>query len=338
MAGANPEAKACVRCYRDIAAGELACPHCQALVHRLELERISRDATSLEQQADLAEATARWNQALSLLPPTSAQSNWIRNHVLHLELSLAEATAPKPESPVDKWIKKMGPLASLGMLLGKLKPILALLKFNFIFSFVAFIAFYWSSFGPKYGIGIAMLVLAHELGHYIDAKRRLLHVDLPIFLPGLGAFVKWKGEGVSADVRAGVSLAGPAFGAISAVVCAALWWTTKTPIWAALARTAAWFNAFNLIPVAILDGAGVFPVLGTAGRVTVVTVGLMLWQSTGLGVFALVAVAGAWYTLRVEGSKGQLQSVALTMGFVAALSVLATVMWMVPHLGRGALR
>jgi len=73
----------------------------------------------------------------------------------------------------------------------------------------AFVGVYWSLYGLKFGFGFAVQILVHELGHYIDIKRRGLPADLPVFLPGMGAFVRWQALGVSLETRAAVSLAGP---------------------------------------------------------------------------------------------------------------------------------
>jgi len=47
------------------------------------------------------------------------------------------------------------------------------------------VAFYWALYGMKFGIGFAVLILVHEMGHFIDIKRRGLPADMPVFLPDL---------------------------------------------------------------------------------------------------------------------------------------------------------
>jgi len=71
------------------------------------------------------------------------------------------------------------------------------------------VAFYWAVYGVKFGVGFAILILVHEMGHFVDIKRRGLPADMPVFLPGFGAYVRWTALGVSARTRAFVSLAGP---------------------------------------------------------------------------------------------------------------------------------
>jgi Zn-dependent protease len=319
----------CSRCSSEMAVESLECRQCHALIYRQDLEQFSTEAKSLEEKARWREAQERWRAALGLLPQGSVQADWVRKHMVQLDWAAAEASATQPENRVDRLTKKLGPLAPLGVLLSKLKSVLGFLKFKFVFSFTAFLAFYWHSLGPKFGVGIAMLVLAHELGHYVEVKRRGLQADLPVFLPGLGAFVKWKAEGVPTSVRASVSLAGPVAGVVSAIVCGAIWSVNGRPIWAALARTAAWFNAFNLIPIAILDGAGVFLFLGGTGRLLVLTAALALWQFTGETVLLLVACVATWFALIAPESPDQTKGLAVP--FTGVLAVLAFILWRVPR-------
>jgi Zn-dependent protease len=65
-----------------------------------------------------------------------------------------------------------------------------------------------------------VLILVHELGHFIAVRRRGLSADLPMFIPGFGAYVRWNAAGVTTTTRALVSLAGPLAGAIGAAFCA----------------------------------------------------------------------------------------------------------------------
>src|SRR5271163_4226572 len=115
----------------------------------------------------------------------------------------------------------MGPIA---VLLAKGKMLLtAIFKLKFLLSFVAFVGIYWAAFGMKFGIGFAVLILVHEMGHFIEIKRRGLPAEMPVFLPGLGAYVRWTALGVSTQTRAVVSLAGPMAGCLGAAVCALIW-------------------------------------------------------------------------------------------------------------------
>ncbi len=71
----------CKRCSQELAPGALVCDHCHALVHSEELERLSAEAKALEAKGDLRQAREKWTTALALLPSTSTQADWIKQHV-----------------------------------------------------------------------------------------------------------------------------------------------------------------------------------------------------------------------------------------------------------------
>jgi hypothetical protein len=147
-----------------------------------------------------------WLKALELLPPDSTQAQWVRANTKRLnELALSGAAADDRHA----WAKKLGPLAPLAILLAKGKFLVSLLKLKFLLSLGTFVAFYWALYGMKFGVGFAVLILVHEMGHFVAIKRRGLPADMPVFLPGLGAYVRWAALGVSAQTRAFVGLAGP---------------------------------------------------------------------------------------------------------------------------------
>ena len=189
--------------------GALACERCHALVHADEMDRLAAEARALEAQSRLMEARDRWVSILPLLPYESKQAEWIREHARQLESTAPAAQRPGDPNAKGKWAKRLEPLGPVAVLLGKFKIVAgALLKLKFLLSFASFIGVYLAIWGPKFGVGFALLVLIHEMGHYIDIKRRGLPVDMPMFLPGLGAYVRWQAMGVSLETRAAVSLAG----------------------------------------------------------------------------------------------------------------------------------
>ena len=240
-------------------------------------------------------------------------------------------TPPKPENP---WAKRLGPLGPLALLLAKGKGLLAaLFKLKFLLSFAAFFGLYWAAYGWKFGIGFATLILIHEMGHFVDIKRRGLAAEMPVFLPGLGAYVKWAALGVSVETRAAISLAGPLAGFLAAVVCTTIWWQTGDPLWAALARSGAWLNLLNLIPVWVLDGGQAVLALDKMQRWVLFAACLGLWYVLGENVFFLVALGAGYQAFfgkpAVEGSR-------FTTGyFLALLAGLGVLMKMLPGRGFG---
>jgi hypothetical protein len=245
----------CRDCRAELAPGTLACPNCNALLYSYHLLQISKSARNLEetgQPAQLAEARELCLSALPWLPRASRQSEWIQQHVLTLD---AKLNAAEPPPAPSKWAKRLGPLAPIAVILAKFKgALLFLLKLKFLLSFAAFLGVYWAIYGLWFGAGFAISILIHEFGHVIAVKRRGLRADLPVFLPGLGAYVRWQGLNVSLAARAGIALAGPFAGLITAAVCLVLYTQTHRPVFAALAHTGAWLNLLSQIQVWILDG------------------------------------------------------------------------------------
>lgn len=319
----------CQNCGAALPLGTLACEQCHALVHGEELVRISTRAKALQEQDQLLQAREEWLKALPLLPANSTQAEWIRGQVYKLEL--AAKIAPPPEEK-HAWARKLGPLAPIAILLAKSKTLLlAIFKLKFLFSLFAFMGVYWGLFGAAFGIGFALLILVHEMGHYIDIRRRGLPADMPVFLPGLGAYVRWQALGVTRQTRAAVSLAGPLAGFLGAAVCAVLWYRTGNGLWAALARTSAGLNILNLVPIWVLDGGQATAALGKSERIVLLAACLLLWLFAGEGLFFLVA-AGFTYRLFTKDLPPQ-PSPAIAAYFVGVLVALGIVIHMMPGTG-----
>jgi Zn-dependent protease len=280
----------CKTCGRELATTELACVQCHTLAFSEELTILSARANRLEEHGDFAQALEEWRKSLEMLPAQSTQSDWVRDHVRRLELSLRAS----PPQPKNNWAKKLGPLAPIAVFLAKAKWLLALFKFKFLFSLGAFFALYWAMWGWKFGVGFAVLILIHEMGHYIDIRRRGLPADMPVFLPGFGAYVRWQALGVSAETRAAVSLAGPLAGLLASIACLLLWWQTGNPLWAGLTRAGAWLNVMNLIPIWILDGGQATNALDRNGRRILLGSAVFLALIFQEGVFILVAGGFVW--------------------------------------------
>jgi Zn-dependent protease len=251
---------------------------------------LSARANQFEAADDIPSALAKWNKALPMLPPAANQTEWVRQHLKRLEVAQAVA----PPKPKNAWAKKFGPLAPIAIFLAKAKWLFALFKFKFLFSLGAFFLLYWSIWGWKFGLGFAVAILVHEMGHYLEIRRRGLPADMPVFLPGFGAYVRWQALGVSLETRAMVSLAGPFAGAIAALVCLTIYWKTGDPLWAGLARAGAWLNVMNLIPLWVLDGSGATAALDRTGRSIVVAAALLCAVGFQEGTFFLIAGSAIW--------------------------------------------
>jgi Zn-dependent protease len=321
----------CHNCGAPLSLGAIVCPQCHTLLHSEQLVKISAVAKAQEERGELLQARDTWLSALPLLPHDADQAQWIRGHIYKLEISArnnpdadAVATAPKYQ-----WAKRLGPLAPIAIVLAKSQAfLLALFKFKFIFSLLAYMLIYWQLFGAKFGIGFVLLILIHEMGHFIDIRRRGLPAEMPVFLPGLGAYVRWQALGVTRQTRAEVSLAGPLAGLLAAVVCAALWFSTGNTIWAALARTGAWLNIVNLTPIWVLDGGQAANALNKSERFMVLAACAVLGFCVRDWSFAIVA-AGLVYRLFTDDLPPQ-GSPRVAGYFIAVLAGLALVMRLVP--------
>lgn len=332
MSTISPEfVRKCSRCSHELKTGALACEQCHALIHANELERISAEARALEASHELRQAREKWLMSLPLLPQGSKQAIWVRDHALALDLAADTEQVPESE---NKWAQKLGPVGPIAIVLAKSKAVLAaVFKLKFLLSFAAFFSIYWALYGAAFGLGFAALILIHEMGHFVDIKRRGLPADMPVFLPGFGAYVRWRALGVPLETRAAVSLAGPLAGTIAAVACAILWSKTGNGVWGALARSGAWLNVLNLIPVWSLDGGQAALALSKLERIGLLTLCLLLWVMLGEGVFFLVAI-GAAYRIFTKDLP-PVPSRATSLYFAAVLTCLGLVMWILPGPGFG---
>lgn len=325
------------------------------------MERLSAQARALESSNRLMDARNVWLSVLPLLPADSKQAEWIRGHAQELATTAQQSVGP---GSGKTWAKRLAPLGPLALVLAKFKSVLLVLfKLKFLFSFAGFIAVYWAIWGPTFGIGFAVQILIHELGHYFDIKRRGLPANMPVFFPGLGAYVRWNALGVSGETRAAISLAGPLAGFVAAGVCALVWYQTQDPIWAALARVGAWLNVLNLTPVLIFDGAQAVRALGKIERGLLVVVSAALGYATGEGILYIVTAGATWALLTALFARkaaaqetirlglNQAAPVTGTIGastepmlprheshfiaayFLAVLTALAMLLWLMPRVG-----
>jgi len=304
----------------------LACPQCQALAHASRLEELAASARRHEQSQELAAARADWQAMLELLPAESSQAAWVRTRLAELPRDSSKPLRGEPPA----WARKLGPLAPLAVLLAKGKVFLSLLKLPFLLSFAGFAALYWGLYGARFGIGFAVLILVHELGHFIALKRRGLTADLPMFIPGVGAFVRWTAVGVTADTRALISLAGPLAGAFGASVCGLIWLQTQDRLWVALASFSAFINLMNLIPVWRLDGAQAIAAVTRTGRVCIALAAVVLAAYLSQPLVLLVAAGAAYRAFAKEPPAETSPGHGVTAYFIVLLVILTYLSTLAP--------
>lgn len=161
--------------------------------------------------------------------------------------------APPPAKKAN-WLQRLiAPIIVLAGLV--LKFGVPVLKFSTIFIAVGGYALIW---GWSFAIGFVLLILFHELGHYLEAKREGLDPQLPVFLPFLGAYVALRNSRFDPWANARVSLAGPVAGGLASFVCYLYAEATDSRLFFALAYTGFLLNLINLAPVWIFDGAHIY--------------------------------------------------------------------------------
>src|SRR5579872_580994 len=69
--------------------------------------------------------------------------------------------------------------------------------------------FYTLFFGPAFAVGIVLLILVHELGHFIVARWMGLPARLPIFIGPLGAVTNLRRSPGDAGKSGAIAIAGP---------------------------------------------------------------------------------------------------------------------------------
>jgi Zn-dependent protease len=193
----------------------------------------------------------------------------------------------RPIHPEPAWrsvLRKLwAPIAAFGFLLWKFKFLFAaIFKFKLFTvagSMLVSIAAYALFWGPQFAVGFVLLMLVHELGHVLEARRQGLPASAPLFIPFLGAMITLKQMPDDAWREAKVALAGPIVGSIGA---AGVWIAGEaldSDLLIALAFTGFFLNLFNLLPIVPLDG----------GRV-VAAIHPGLWLVGLAGLFALLFV------------------------------------------------
>ncbi len=320
----------CPECTLWLPPGTLACSECHAILYGRYLRTLAEAAIRQEQSSDWAAARDTWRHALTWLPPKTTQSQAVQDHIDQIDARFRATDAQRV-----RWTKRLGPFAPVAFFLLKAKTVLfALFKFKFLFSFLAFFGLYWALFGWRFGLGFTLAILIHELGHYTAAKRRGLQVDLPLFIPGLGAYVRWYHQGVSVETLSAIALAGPLFGLFVALACLAVALRTGSPLFLALAYTTAFLNTLNLVPILGLDGAQATYALNRLQRVLIVATSLFLYVILREWVYLAVAAGMAWRAFR--GSAPEQPSTRGMIAFSLLLVALGAIMWAAPDTSRAA--
>ena len=317
----------CPNCSHWLTEGTLACPDCQTLTYGAHLSELAAQAQQLEQQGQWSEARDRWVQALQWLPADTRQAVSIQNHIAQINQRLKAEDDRKA-----RWTKRLGPFAPIALFLLKAKSYLfLLLKLKYLLGFLAYFAIYWALLGWQFAFGFLLMLFIHEMGHYITVKRMGLRAELPMFVPLMGAYVRWYDQGISKEDRARIALAGPIYGLAAAVSSLAIFWGTHYGLFLVLAYFGAWVNLINLLPVLGLDGASATYALSRLQRGLIAATCVLFFALTFRGmdsdanhwVFLIVAAGMIWRLFtNDEPEKPSTRSFAYFQGLVILLGAL----------------
>ena len=112
-----------------------------------------------------------------------------------------------------------------------------------------------------YAAGFIALLFAHEMGHFMAARRCGLDVGAPTFIPFVGAWIELKNQPSTVEIEAYVAMAGPIVGTVAAIAVYLWGRSTDTPVLLAIAYAGLFLNLFNLLPLAPLDGGRITAII-----------------------------------------------------------------------------
>jgi Zn-dependent protease len=297
---------ACPSCGADQPEALLVCPSCLRLVHGPRASGLLEQGRVAEHHGDLKGAITAWRAALEALPPGSLQHAAVLGEVRRLSGRVEEDPVPAPR-PAGNLLQRgwLGLVAVLVFLVTKGKFLLmGLTKAPTLLSMLATIGVYMSLFGWRFAAGFIACLYVHEMGHVWMMSRYGIRASAPMFIPGLGAFVRMQQYPVTVREDARVGLAGPIWGLAAAGVCMAAWAATGSGLWGALAKFGAWLNLFNLLPVWQFDGGRGFRALTRPHRwIAAAVLAGAAWATGWDTLVVILTLAGAARALWGEAPK-----------------------------------
>lgn len=151
---------------------------------------------------------------------------------------------------------------------------------------------------------IILVLLVHEMGHFIGMRLFGYRNVQMFFIPFLGAAVSGESQNVATYKKAIVTLLGPVPGLLLGIIFGVVYVKTRTPLYLQLMIMFFIINSFNLLPFFPLDGGRfLYEVLFSRNRyielcfkllasLALIAVGLLLgaWLLALLGLFSLISV------------------------------------------------
>ena len=155
------------------------------------------------------------------------------------------------------------------------------------------VAVYALFYGWWYAVGFVVLLLVHEMGHFLAARQRGLNVGLPTFIPFVGAWVELKDMPHNVETEAWVGIAGPLMGTLGALVCYFMARSYDSQLLLAISYSGFFLNLFNLIPMSPFDGGRITAILSP--RIWLlgvpILIGVFLWRPSPLLILMALLAA-----------------------------------------------
>jgi len=305
----------CKRCGTALGSAQRDCPSCHALVHADRLKELAARASEEQAAGHAAAALAIWHEMLELLPPSSRQ-----HAQLVARIAAAEPSLPARERVArdGRALGRLGAGGAIALALGKLKafvPMIATMALS--------IAAYWTAYGWWFALGLVVSIWIHEMGHVIELRRHGVAASLPMFVPGLGAFVRLRQPAPEPRIDARIGLAGPIAGALAAAACVGAHAVTDDRLWLGLAHTGALINLFNLTPLWTLDGSRAFRAMSTLERAAcALALGIAVLATGNTMLWLPLIAAAARLFGKSEPGQRDLLATATYVALVAGLAAI----------------
>jgi Zn-dependent protease len=287
----------------------LVCPGCRRLVRSSRLTALVADAEAAVARSDLSTAMGLYRDALTLLPPDTAQYQRLAQRISALgeKVDAGAPTLSGRAKPTGSNGRTWG-FASLGVLLlsllskGKLL-LYGLANAQVLLTMLLAASVYWAVWKWYFAAGLVACIYVHEMGHVFMLRRYGMKASAPMFIPGLGALIRLTQSPVDVREDARIGLAGPEWGLAASLAFLLAGVITNHlngpgDACLAIAKVNAWINLFNLTPFWTLDGGRAFRAIAKPARALLIALITALYFTTGLleeghreGLLLLIAIA-----------------------------------------------
>jgi Zn-dependent protease len=306
----------CAACGTRIGPSLLACPACHGLLYADRLKQLARDAEQASAGGAPSAALAAWREARDLLPEGSRQRAVVDARIAGLSTAVDRGAHPARPQSAWGWL-----LVAAGLVAGKAKLLLTgLTKASTVLSMLLAMGVYWAAWGWKFAGGFVLSIFVHEMGHVSALRRFGIRATAPMFLPGVGAVVRFQ-QDMAPIEQARVGLAGPLWGFGAALAALAVAYGTGSALSAAIAHTGAWVNLFNLLPIIPLDGGRGFKALDRGQRMATLPVIAGAWYASGEGLLVLLLLVALFRAFETTSGVRDARSYAEYAGLVVGLSL-----------------